>query len=72
MPHSGNCFEVLGFDILVDTFLECWLMEVNMSPSLGCATPLDQKVKGDMIADLFTLIGIVPFDKRSTRDYSPN
>ena len=41
VPHSGNCFEVLGFDILVDNTLECWLMEVNLSPSLGCTTPLD-------------------------------
>jgi len=37
-------------------------MEVNLSPSLGCSEKLDLNVKGNLIADLFTLIGIVPLD----------
>ena len=35
-------------------------MEVNLSPSLNTDSPLDLKVKGNVIADLFTLTGIVP------------
>jgi len=53
---------VLGFDILIDNALNPWLIEVNLSPSLNCDSPLDQKVKGNMIADLFTLAGVVPLD----------
>jgi len=64
VPHRDNCFELLGFDILIDTLLEPWLIEVNLSPSLGCDSPLDQRVKGTMLADLLTLTGVVPLDRR--------
>jgi len=55
---------LLGFDILIDSLLEPWLIEVNLSPSLGCDSQLDQRIKGNLISDLFTLIGIVPLEKR--------
>ena len=64
MPHTSNCFELFGFDILIDEVMQCWLIEVNLSPSLGCDSPLDQKIKGNLMADLFSLIGIVPLDQR--------
>ena len=62
VPYRNNCFELLGFDILIDDCLQPWLLEVNLSPSLQCDSPLDQKIKGNMLADLFTLTGIVPLD----------
>jgi hypothetical protein len=49
---------------LIDNNLNPWLLEVNLSPSLACDSPLDQKIKGNLIADLFTLAGIVPLDQR--------
>lgn len=58
VPHSTNCFELLGFDILIDDKIEPWLIEVNLSPSLGCDSAFDQKVKSNLIADLFTLAGV--------------
>jgi len=64
VPYRNNCFELLGFDILLDNQLEPWLLEINLSPSLGCDSPLDQRIKGNLISDLFTLIGITPLDKR--------
>lgn len=55
---NNNCFELLGFDILIDEKFKPWLLEVNLSPSLNTDTQLDFKVKGALIADLFTLVGL--------------
>ncbi|XP_055889617.1 tubulin polyglutamylase TTLL5-like isoform X2 [Biomphalaria glabrata] len=61
--HKNNCFELFGFDILLDENYKPWLIEVNLSPSLGCDTPLDIKIKSNMLCDLLNLVGI--------RCYSP-
>lgn len=36
-----NCFELFGFDVLIDSNLEPWLLEVNLTPAMGCDSPLD-------------------------------
>ena len=62
VPYRTNCFDLLGFDILIDQTLKPWLLEVNLSPSLSCSEKLDLNVKGNLVADLFTLVGVVPLD----------
>jgi len=54
--------ELYGFDILVDSSLKPWLLEVNLSPSLGVDAPLDIRVKSAMLADLLTLAGLPAVD----------
>jgi len=49
--YRNSCYEIFGFDILIDSFLNPWLLEVNLSPSLNCDSPLDQKIKGELIAE---------------------
>ncbi|XP_045613658.1 uncharacterized protein [Procambarus clarkii] len=58
VPHNRNCFELYGFDILIDSQLKPWVLEVNLSPSLNIDQPLDLKIKSAMLADLFSLVGI--------------
>ena len=53
---------MFGFDILIDDTLKPWLLEVNLTPSLGCDSPLDVRVKSALIADLLTLVGIPAVD----------
>ena len=35
-----------------------------MSPSMNSDSPLDIKIKGGMISDLLTMVGIVPLQER--------
>uniref|UniRef100_A0AAV2JHP7 Tubulin--tyrosine ligase-like protein 5 n=1 Tax=Knipowitschia caucasica TaxID=637954 RepID=A0AAV2JHP7_KNICA len=65
VPYKTNCFELYGFDVLIDTKLKPWLLEVNLSPSLACDAPLDLKIKASMIADMFSLVGLVCQDPLS-------
>jgi hypothetical protein len=63
MYFQPNCFEVFGFDVLIDEDLRPWLIEVNASPSLSRDNPLDFRVKNAMIYDTIKLIDAAPFDR---------
>ena len=39
--ENSMCFEILGFDILLDAKAKPWLLEVNQAPSFNTDTPLD-------------------------------
>ncbi|XP_064342201.1 tubulin polyglutamylase TTLL5 isoform X11 [Camelus dromedarius] len=74
VPHRSSCFELYGFDVLIDSTLKPWLLEVNLSPSLACDAPLDLKIKASMISDMFTVVGFVcqdPAQRASTRSICP-
>ena len=58
---SGNLFELYGIDILLDSSLNPWLLEVNLNPSLDCNTQLDSKIKSKLLTDIFNIIGVIPF-----------
>jgi tubulin polyglutamylase TTLL5 len=49
MNFKNNCFELFGFDILIDSELKPWLIEVNLAPSLECSSKLDFKIKSNLI-----------------------
>jgi tubulin polyglutamylase TTLL5 len=74
VPYRNNCFELLGFDILIDENLTPWLLEVNLSPSLNTDSNLDLKVKSVLISDLFTLAGIssrIPSKDKKSKKAKP-
>lgn len=39
-------------DVLLDSSLRAWLLEVNTTPSLGVDSQLDADVKGAVVTDL--------------------
>ncbi|CAH2292793.1 tubulin polyglutamylase TTLL5 [Pelobates cultripes] len=58
LAHRRKCFELYGFDVLVDETLKPWLLEVNLMPSLVSDGPLALKIKANLLADTLTLIGV--------------
>jgi len=68
IPSNPNCFELFGYDIIVDDNLKCWLLEVNSSPSLSRDTILDDIVKQQLIDDIVELIDPVLFDRKKLLD----
>ncbi|ENN71095.1 hypothetical protein YQE_12028, partial [Dendroctonus ponderosae] len=55
MNSYYNCYELFGIDVLLDEHLKPWLLEVNISPSLHSASPLDAHVKGPLVQTLFDI-----------------
>jgi hypothetical protein len=53
---GGQCFQLLGFDVMLDDALKPWLIEVNRNPSLRCDALLDQRVKTFLLDQLFYLL----------------
>jgi tubulin polyglutamylase TTLL6/13 len=49
--ENSMCFHILGFDIMLDHKCKPYLLEVNHSPSFSTDSPIDEKVKGDLIRD---------------------
>ncbi len=62
--HRNNCFELYGFDILIDEHLNPWLLEVNVCPSLSSTSPLDRRIKTCLLSDILNLVGFCPYDKK--------
>ncbi len=63
--HKNICFELFGFDILLDSKLKPWLLEVNISPSLSSSSAMDKKIKTVLICDTLNLIGVCPYDRKA-------
>lgn len=55
---SSMCFQILGFDILIDSKCRPWLLEVNQSPSFSTDSPLDYKIKKTVLGDAFNLLNL--------------
>ena len=62
--NRNLCFELYGFDVILDSELKPWLLEVNVLPSLSSSSPLDKKIKTSLLSDIFNTIGVIPFTKK--------
>lgn len=58
VKYRDTCFEILGFDILLDSFLNPWLLEVNTSPSFATESKLDFELKSKILTEAFNIVGI--------------
>jgi tubulin polyglutamylase TTLL6/13 len=64
--HDGKCrcFEILGFDIMIDRNVVPWLLEVNWAPSLATGSPFDTAIKSSVVKGALKIVNIHPNFKR--------
>ena len=62
--NRNICFEIYGFDILLDSKLRPHLLEINILPSFSSSSTLDKKIKTTLICDTLNLIGVTPYDRK--------
>ena len=49
------CFEIFGYDFILDNDFNPWILEINNNPGLGISSPVIQKLVPRMIDDALRL-----------------
>ena len=66
--NAKYCFEILGYDFIIDCNFDVWLLEVNDNPGLCESSPLIKVLVPRMMDDAFRLT----IDKIFQTKYSDN
>jgi hypothetical protein len=64
--NKKHCFEIFGYDFMIDQNLTPWLIEVNTNPCLQETSALLKKLLPRMIDDAFKLTLDVIYPPKST------
>jgi tubulin polyglutamylase TTLL9 len=54
--NDKHCFELYGFDIMFDSSLKPWIIEVNASPSLTASSQTDYDLKFGLLEDMLHIV----------------
>jgi len=58
------CFELFGFDVLIDADGKPFILEVNNGPSLSSSSPMDKRIKTSLVSDIYQMVGVVPYERK--------
>eukprot|EP00921_Rhytidocystis_pertsovi_P015887 GHVQ01025153.1.p1 GENE.GHVQ01025153.1~~GHVQ01025153.1.p1 ORF type:complete len:416 (-),score=30.71 GHVQ01025153.1:429-1676(-) len=61
MINDKHCFELYGYDVIIDTEMRPWLLEVNASPSLSANTRTDYEMKIGLLDDVLSVVDMEKF-----------
>ena len=62
------CFEIFGYDFILDNDFKPWILEINNNPGLGISSPLIEKLIPRMLDDAFRLTIDKIFDTKYSND----
>lgn len=62
--NKNCCFEIYGFDVIIDAKLRPWILEVNVSPSLSSSSLLDKQIKTMLLSDTLYMCGFKLIDRK--------
>ena len=54
--NDKHCIELYGFDMLIDSNLKPWIIEVNASPSLTASSQTDYDLKFGILEDVLHIL----------------
>lgn len=62
--NAAGCYELIGLDCMIDNNLKPWILECNLSPSLGICTEADggseteTRTKKALVRDIVNMMGL--------------
>ena len=56
----NSCFQILGYDIIIDNNMKPWLIEINQFPSFATDSPLDYQIKFGLVKDSLKIMRLTP------------
>jgi tubulin polyglutamylase TTLL2 len=71
VPDLNCCFELFGFDIMFDTNMKPWLLEVNSSPAMSMDNNIDYQIKPDLIKDILGILNFENYDQFNVKIFPP-
>lgn len=63
--EGSRCVEILGFDFMIDAALKPWLIEVNHLPSFATDSPLDRRIKAQVVSTALSVLHAKADDRQS-------
>ena len=58
MIRDERCFELYGYDVMLDEHLKPWLIEVNASPSMTADSVSDKELKTRVFEDVLNCVDL--------------
>jgi tubulin polyglutamylase TTLL6/13 len=55
---NDMCFEILGFDVILNHKMNPFILEINYTPSFTTDSPFDKHVKKNLIYDSLKLLNV--------------
>lgn len=58
--EKSQCYQIVGFDLMLDSNFKLWLIEINQNPSYGTDSELDLRIKQSLLETAFQILGFLP------------